>query len=143
MTPFGNLGIYCLWQQGHSVLCPTYCFIWVITSIETKSLFISSFSMVWHPHVHVLTLDTDSIASGELLTVGEDFLCPFSLPGFFPDFTRLFWTTTLKPFVEDGLQLLLLSLFKLIFVMPNLTSYSFSFFLSSLFSSFKSRYWPR
>ena len=65
--------------------------------------------MVWHPQVHVATLLTVIFSSGFCDTDGDDFLCPFACPGFLPDFTRLFCGTILYPFVEDGLQLLLLS----------------------------------
>ena len=89
-TLLGNLGKYSLLQHGHIVLFPTYCFICAFISRVTKSRATSSFSIVLHPQEHVPTFDTCITSSALVVTVGANLLCPFSLPGFLPDFTRLF-----------------------------------------------------
>lgn len=89
-TLFGNLCAYSLLQHEHTVFLLMYCVVCTRISSNIKSLAISSFSTVLHPHVHVATFATFIISSGYLLTFGADLSCSFSLPGLFPDFTRLF-----------------------------------------------------
>ena len=115
-------------QHGQKVFFPTYCVVCAIISNEIKSLFTSSFAMVWQPQEHVTTFDTCIVLSGFKHTCGADLLCPFSLPGFLFDFIRLFCTIFLKPSVDDDLQLLLLFFPRLILAIPNFSSKSCTFF---------------
>ena len=90
LTLLGNFGKYSLLQHGHIVFFPTYYFTCTFISKVIKSRATSSFSIVLHPQEHVPIFDICIVSSALVVTVGADLLCPFSLPGFLPDFTRLF-----------------------------------------------------